>query len=137
MADYTITAASVSQGANAVLEDYIAGEDLTANQPVYIDSADNNEAKRADANDTAAKAVVRGLTLHGALSGQPVRIQRGGKINFGNNGTVGDIVILSDAVGLMCPSADLASGHYLSIIGAFVATGVVQINIFNTGVQKP
>ena len=76
-----------------------AGATITAGQSVYEDQADG-KIKLADANLSLAAAKAKGLALHGALSNQPIRYQKGGKAIVGA-GAAGVIVAsaLVDALG--------------------------------------
>lgn len=137
MADLSITAANVTPVAGYEGEHCVSGATLTAFMPVYIDSADSNKAKIADANVSAVLAAVRGLTLHAALAGQPVEIIKSGQVNLGAILTLGEEYVLSDAAGLVCPRSDLATGHWITRLGHAESTSVFNVDIKRTGLQVP
>lgn len=132
MADLTITAANVLKtavaGYTASEETVVAGATITAGQTVYLDSTDSNKAKLADANASQATAQTYGIALHAALSGQPLRILRGGPLSLGTILTRGLIYVQSATAGGIAPSADLASGHYSTILGWAYSTSVLIVN---------
>lgn len=136
MADLTITATSVAPVTGYQFVDAISGATLTAGLACYIDSV-TETAKIADNDDTAAKATVRGIALNAASSGQPVRLFTGGDINLGATLTVGIIYCLSSTAGAICPSSDLGSSDYVSILGVATTASNLKANIFNSGAQKP
>ena len=103
MVDFAITASQVLPGtdAAATFENGIAGAALTAGQPVFLDAA-TNTYRPADTNATAPEAVVRGIALHAAAVGQPIRVQTGGTLTIGAGAAipVGGVVVLSATPGL-------------------------------------
>ena len=82
MADLVITASQVKAGAGAVEGTGVAGATVTAGQSVYEDATDG-KIKLADCNLSLAAAKAKGVSLHGALAGQPLRYQKGGKLVAG------------------------------------------------------
>lgn len=135
-ADLTITAGSVTT-TSTQLRDVTAGATITAGQVVYLDASASDVAKLADNDASATTNVVAGIALHGASSGQPLRIITGGTITIGATVAVGTIYVLSSTAGAICPAADLASGDYTSIIGVATSTTVITLSIKNSGVQVP
>lgn len=127
MAALTITAANVVKGAGAKTKKGVAGETLTAGQSIYKSTSDGRVYK-ADANASAATAKCEGITLHGALAGQPIEYQDGGILAFGAILTVGHIYVVGATAGDICPHGDLAQGWYTSILGVAVTTGNLQMS---------
>jgi hypothetical protein len=128
MADVSITASQVAAGDDAEYYDGTAGETTTAGMPCYLATSDNTLYK-ADA-DTKSKAQVKGLALHGASAGQPLRVQTGGEIILGAAAAppAGTVYWLSQTAGGIAPFVDLDAGAmygtYLGI-GNSVATGLL------------
>jgi hypothetical protein len=122
MVDFSITASQVlpgSEAAGATFENGIAGVAVTAGQAVYLEDA-TKTFKLADNNDTsAALSVVRGVTLHAASAGQPLRVQTGGPLTIGAGAAipVGRVVVLSATAGGLAPVSDLTTGNRTTIIG--------------------
>lgn len=142
MADLSITAANVVAASDASLLQVTAGETITAGQPVYKDTADNNEYKLCD-HEAQASAVVAGVALNGASDGQPMRIITTGNLNPGATVTVGEIYCASGSVGTgnaaggICPEGDLASGDFVTVLGIGTTTSNIAIDIQVSGVAVP
>lgn len=137
MADLTVTATSVLPGTTgADFEMGVAGATVTAGQTVYLDTS-TNTYKLADANASALTAVVRGVALHGASSGQPLRIQRAGVYTAGATVVVGTVYVQSATAGGIAPAADLTTGYYTSVLGVGVTASTLGLSIYNSGVAVP
>lgn len=117
MADITITPSAVipSTVALARRRRAIAGATIAAGEEIYLDTADSNRAKLADAN--AATALIRtaiGLALNSASSGQPVDyIVEDDDLTIGTHGiTINGAIIGSGTPGKLAPIADNATGIF-------------------------
>jgi hypothetical protein len=128
MADLTVTAASVVAGANATKESGIAGETITAGQPVYKSTTTFKYMKADNNSATEAARSVRGIALNGASDGQPLVIQTKGDLTIGATMTAGIAYYLSDTAGGICPVADIGTGEYVSLIGVSKSTTVLAVN---------
>lgn len=137
MADYTITAANVIPASDATIERGTAGASIAAGKVVYQDSSDSNKIKLADANNSAATATVVGIALNAAESGQPVDYIRDGDVAMGSIFTIGDIVVLSATAGGAAPSADIATGWRVSILGVATSATNLRVKLNNSGALKP
>ena len=136
MADLSVTAASVAT-TSTQYRDVVAGATITAGQTIYLDSTDSDKAKLADANGSSATAVLVGIALHGASSGQPLRIQTGGTITIGATTIKGTVYILSATAGGIAPHSDLANGWYRVIVGVATDTaGTIKMGILVSGVTE-
>lgn len=140
MVDFAITASQVLPGtdASATFENGIAGLALTAGQPVFLDAA-TTTYRPADTNSTAPEAVVRGIALHAASAGQPIRVQSGGTLTIGAGAAVpvGGVVVLSATAGGLAPVADLATGHRTTVIGVGGALNTLILRIWPTQQVRP
>lgn len=134
MADISITAASVLSGANAKIEDGIAGATITAGQLVYRDAA-TGRYLLSDANGAAAAKTVRGVALNGASAGQPLKIQKKGLITAGGTLTAGISYYLSDTPGGLCPVADVGTGEDYVFVGIATTTAILNLNPTASGVS--
>lgn len=133
MADLSVTAANVVKGTDAVIEHGIAGETITAGQPVYLDTT-TNKLKLADCNSaTAAVRQPRGIALNGASDGQPLTIQRSGNITIGATLTPGASYYLSATAGGIAPFADLVTGDYFVLIGIAKTAAILTLALNYTG----
>jgi hypothetical protein len=141
MADLVITASQVKAGAGAVEGTGVAGEAITAGQSVYEDATDGR-IKLADANLSLAAAKSKGVSLHAALDGQPIRYQKGGKLVAGAGAAPakGTIYVVSGTAGGIAPSADLASGWHATVLGVGDGDGGIDLvpgGPFASGHQVP
>ena len=139
MADLSVTATQILAGADADFFDGTAGATITAGQVVYLDSIDAL-LKLADSDASLAKANCKGLALHGASSGQPLRIQTGGTITLGAGAApvVGKVYKLSIIPGGISPIEDMdAGGMYDSNIGVGGALNTVKLSLFASGEIVP
>jgi len=133
MADLSITAANVTATSSQPRSSGIAGATITAGQTLYIDATDANKLKPADANNGVEKAVVVGIALNGAASGQPVVYQTGGVITIGATVGVGDIYVQSRTPGGICPAADLLTNDFVTIVGVGMSAATLSLLFANTG----
>jgi hypothetical protein len=136
MADITVTAASVVPVAGFGFLDLTAGATITAGQTVYIDTANSNVAKLADADASALTATVAGVALHSASTSQPIRIITSGDYNPGATLVAGKLYVQSSTAGGIAPVADLTTGWRTSIIGVATTTSNMSLVIKNTGVTN-
>ena len=141
MADLTITAANVATGTDAKTANGTAGATITAGQALYIDATDSNKIKLADANASLATSALVGVSLHAALSGQPITYQISGEMNPGATLAVGTIYVLSATAGGIAPAApgvtDLATGMYTNIVGIGKTATNMKLVIATAGVAVP
>lgn len=136
-ADLTITAASVVPGADAKKETGVAGEAVTAGQPVYRAAATGKYFKADADSATAEVRVVRGIALHAAAANQPLTIQTGGSLTIGSTVTVAAPYYLSATAGGIMPGADLTTGKYPVLLGFATTTGIIKLSIVHAGVAVP
>lgn len=136
MADVVVTAAEVLPGSDTTYFDGTAGATVTAGQTCYLDSA-TNTLKLADANASSATGTVKGIAMHGASSGQPLRLAVGGSIDPGFTVTVNTIYVQSATAGGIAPAADLASGHYGCIVGWGITASSLKLIMNNSSVATP
>jgi hypothetical protein len=133
MADLSITVANVVAGANAVKETGIAGETITAGQPVYKDAASKRFMKAKSTSAVPGASVAYGIALHGSLLYQPLTVQKSGDITIGSAITVGSAYYLSETAGGIEPVADLAAGENVCVLGFAKTTTVLDLKISNPG----
>ncbi len=140
MAALSITVAELLAGSgdSAIFESRNAGGTITAGQSVYLD-ATTNTYKLADSNDSAATAVVRGIALHAALAGQPLKIQMAGPITIGATAamTVGQTYCIGTTAGSIVPISDLTTGDRVSHLGVATTAAILGLKINNSGALKP
>lgn len=126
MADLTVSASGIAKGTNATFDTGVAGASITAGQPLYKDTANNNVLKPA-VNTSSTACVVAGIALHAAATGQPIQYQTSGDLYMtGTTLPVGSVYVLSATAGGMCPVADLEATtgtSYCTIIGGTTVTG--------------
>ena len=127
MADLTVTAASVLASAAATnVRNGIAGETLTAGMPVYIDTADGNSLKKAQA--TSAKHACVGITTSAAADGQPIAYTASDtSFAIGSTVVVGTVYCVSATAGGICPLVDLVSPDYVTVLGVANTTSTIVL----------
>lgn len=117
--DLSVTATSVVPGTKAMqnLLRGTAGVTITAGQLLYYD-ATAGTYKLADANASAATALVVGMAAHGASAGQPIAI-----ITEDDDLTVGatlsmsaPVYVVSANAGGIAPVGDVAAGWYPGVV---------------------
>jgi len=140
MADITVTAANVAKGSGAVINhDFVAGETITAGMAVYRKESDGRWWK-AQCDNTAEEvgngsaSVPRfGVSLHGALAGQPLSVQTSGPYTAGGTVVAGTPYVVSATAGGICPHADLVSTNKVTFVGYGISTTQIQIAPIVTG----
>lgn len=111
-----------------------AGEDIDAGEVVY---KLNNTWRLAQCDDTAAKSVARAIALNSAKTGQTCEAMKTGTLTADAVFTKGVVYVLDGTDGKMCPSADLASDDYVTIIGVGASTTTLLLGINATQILKP
>lgn len=135
MPDLSITAANVAPSVGWLFKDGTAGASITAGQSIYEDATDSGKIKLADANASAAAADAKGIALHAALSGQPIRYQTEGDITIGSTEMQqGKIYVQSNNAGGIAPSTDLGSGWYTKVVGVAKTHSVLTLILKGAGV---
>lgn len=136
MAEISITPGNVVAGTDADFYDGIAGGTVTAGVVCYLDDTDNS-LKSADANVSVTEAEVKGIALHGASAGQPLRVQVSGELTIGGTVVLATIYILgAGGSGGIAPSVDLASGWYTSVLGVASSATKLRLGILNSRALK-
>lgn len=124
--DISITAANVVPSSAAEIGRGTAGATITAGQLLYKDSSDGYKLKLADCNASAATTVVVGMALNGASSGQPVAyVIYDPALAIAGSRTIGDIYVLSATAGGVAPASDIASGHYVVVVGVVTSSTTI------------
>lgn len=129
MAALTVTASSVAASASATINRAgTAGASITAGQPVYIDTADGNELKPAQA--TSAKHAAVGIALNNAEDGQPVAYaSKDPSFTPGATLVTGTVYCVGDTTaGDIDPVADLGSGDFVTVLGVATSTSVLNLD---------
>lgn len=134
MTALSITAANVVAGSNATRDNGIAGEAISAGQPIYINST-TNRVMLADTNSATAEArISKGIALNGGSAEQPVAFIKEGDLTVGAVLTKGVAYYLGGAPGAIVPVADLTTGDYTCILGIAKSTSVLGVKIQSAGV---
>ncbi len=96
-----------------------AGEALTAGDVVYLDKADGSKAKGADADDSAATAVVLGVCAEDIADDATGEVYLVGDVRVYTDlsgATVGDVVYLSDTAGEVSVTAGTGTVLRMGIV---------------------
>ena len=136
MAAITVTAGSVVPGSDANVATGFAGATITAGQVLYIDTANSNVLKLAQCDGTALEATVAGIALNGASSGQVVNYIKGGTVTIGGTTVAGTMYGVGTTAGDIIPHADIATTNKVSYVGYATTTGILSVQINNTGITK-
>lgn len=136
MADISITASAVLKGTNSIVDNGIAGATITAGQSLYKDTANSDVLKLAIGNGTSLQSTVAGISLHAALSGQPIQYITGGNLTLNAVLTAGKLYVLSGTAGGIAPSADLATGWKTSLLGIAASTTNLTLKVTNSDVTN-
>ena len=130
----TITAANIIPVAGYSFGTGVSGGTLTAGMPVYKDASDSDKIKAADANASDAAAAAVGITLHAALTGQPVKYITGGNLGFGAILTAGLVYVVgATTAGDIEASTALTTNWRTSILGVATTTSNLALNIIVSG----
>lgn len=132
MAEISITNTAVLATSDTIKKDAIAGETIAAGKWIYIDAADNNEAKLAQNDSTAAQADAVGIALNGASAGQPVQYAIAGNVTVDNT-TADKFYFLSSTAGNMELESDLASSERIVLLCYATSATNIKLAINNTG----
>ncbi|RWO08226.1 hypothetical protein [Mesorhizobium sp.] len=127
MADITITASAVLASSTATVENGTAGAAVTAGQTVYL-SPTTGKYELADADGAADLRRPRGIALHSAGIGQPLRIHKEGDLTM-DGLTAGVTYYQSPNPGGIAPRADVLTGDYVTVIGVAKSTTVLAVDI--------
>ncbi len=134
MAAISVTASAVAPGTDCNIVQAIAGTTITAGQPLYIDTANGNVMKVADADLSALGATVAGISMNGASTGQLVFYANAGFVTFNAVLTAGKAYVLGANPGDICPIADLTTSWRTSLLGIAYSTTSLKLLLHNSGV---
>lgn len=138
MANITVTAANVTPGTNAVLEDAIVFEAVTAGQLLYRRASDSKLGLCDNNHASAEGRVPFGIAINNAAVNQGVRVVTQGRINIGATVTVGTPHFSSDTPGAISNlQSDAATGESPSFLGFAVATTTIDVFLKYSGVTVP
>lgn len=143
MADVSPTAADVVMVSGSDKK-VTFGATITAGAVLYFDTtAGEGDYKLAQCDGTALEAGSADIViaLNGGADGQPGRVAAlnpGDVVNVGATLTEGEIYVLSQAAGAMCPEADIVTADdYVTVLGVGNSDGnLVCIGLY-TGAQIP
>lgn len=140
MADISITAANVAKGTGAVVvNNYPAGESVTAGQVVYLKSSDSKwyKAQADGTSEESGYGVQRGIALHASAANQPLVVQTAGLITIGATVVAATEYVVSATAGGIAPHADLASTNKYTRVGYATTSAILMVEMNPTGVAVP
>lgn len=121
MADLSINPSGVLASSTAVIDEGIAGANITAGQALYIDSTDSNKLKLCQ--NTASKTNFAGISLQTSYTGQPVKyVKEDLEFTPGATVAVGVLYTNANTSGGIRPDADNVTGNYVTAIGIGIST---------------
>src|SRR5262245_22798408 len=127
-----VTPANVVAGTDADFFQGYAGATVTAGMAVYEDAQDH-KLRPADADGGARAAAVRGIALHGAFDGQPLRVQTAGFITIGGTTSVGENYALGETPGGIVPATEVAIGSFMTTLGVGASLNRLKLHIDASG----
>ena len=136
MANLTQTAAEVGvRGSTCKLLVVQAGEAVTQGMPLYRLATDGKYYK-AESGDTEAKALAIGVAMTPAAADEHACIcTGGGNVDLGATLTAGEVYAVSATAGSVCPTSDLVSTDYVTILGVAASTAAIALDINATAIQ--
>lgn len=137
MTALSVTATEVLPSTAAVLKYGTAGVAITAGQVCYLDTSANTW-KLFDANLSSANAGQPHIALNSCSAGQPLTLQYGGLLIIGATAapTAGLTYMADRVAGGIIPSADIASGDKVAIIGVAASASTIQLICWNSGASR-
>jgi hypothetical protein len=130
----TITPANVRSGADADYFQGYAGAAVTAGMAVYQDRADAKLRPATNAGGAGA-ANVKGIALHGAGDGQPLRVQTAGTLAIGGTTVVGAQYSLGTA-GAIVDDVDVVATQFVTTIGVGGTNNTLKLAINASGQRE-
>ena len=135
MADYPITASSVTYTEISSPQTVVIGENVTEGRCIYLDSV-TDRYFLADATDET-KGDPKYITLSAGVTGEWVMAISDGTYTAGTTLVQGDPIFLSKTAGAgaMAPDTDLVATNFVTQIGFAVSTTEIAIDFNNTGIE--
>lgn len=135
MAAISVTAANVLASSAAVIRrEYAAGATVTAGQLVYLNASNAWALVDIDANLGCGVADLRGITLNGASTGQPVAVCTNDTA-FVPGGTLSNgLVVFGSVTAGGITFADIPGANaYPVVVGIAKSTTVLNLQPFASG----
>lgn len=135
MAAISITAANVLASSAAVIRrEYTSGATVTAGQLVYLNASNQWALVDIDANLGCGVSDLRGITLNGASSGQPLAVCTSDTA-FTPGGTLSNgLVVYGSVTAGGITYADIPGANaYPVVVGIAKSTTVLNLNPFASG----
>jgi hypothetical protein len=125
VADLVITASQVKL-ISGVPKRGIAGVAVAAGKSIFVDPADAERIKLADANGTGDSRRCAGVALCDAAAHQPIEYADNGEVQLTTGSAIaaaGTLIVLSGNAGMMAPHGDIVAGWYTNVLGYMSADG--------------
>jgi hypothetical protein len=133
MPDAVITPSSVVQGSGAQTTASFAGETITAGQIVYRHT--DGLVYKTDADASVQSRALLGIALNGGALNQPILVQTTGQVNLGSGLLQGRVYVASATPGGFAPAADLVVGWASLLVGVALSTAVLDLRIYDPGID--
>lgn len=126
---------AVRPTSNTQVSSVVYGATIAAGVPVYSDSADSDQHKATDADDSEATATAKGITITpGVDGGYGLLATRGSIILVGTTMTVGTTYYCGATAGEIVPEGDLGTGDYVTRLGTAATATQLDLDIEATGI---
>lgn len=134
MVALAITATEVIPGTDATFAYGTAAESITPGDVVFLDPS-TSTYKLFDANSTSLNTRQPAIALNTAGASQRLTVQTGGSITIGASAapTLGLVYVAGATAGDINPSADIASGWRVAIIGVATSASAIKLILSNSG----
>jgi hypothetical protein len=126
---------AVRPTATTNFERVVYGATVAVGQPLYLDPADN-EYKLADADAVATAAAVGIAMTPGVDGGYGIIAKSGAIILVGTTMAKGINYFVGTTPGEIVLEGDLATGDFITRLGAAASTTQLQLAIDRTGIDK-
>ena len=125
---------AVRATSNTITEKVAYGATIASGVPLYQDSSDG-QYKITDANASAATAAAKGIAITpGVDDGYGLIAKAGSIILVGTTMAVGTTYCVGPTAGEIIPTADLATGDIVTILGTAATATQLDLNIKATGI---
>jgi hypothetical protein len=127
---------AVRPTANTIVENVLYGATISAGQPLYLDSTDN-EHKLADANASTTTAMARGIAVTpGVDAGYGFIARSGSIILVGTTMVVGEQYYVGPTAGQIIASSELTTGDRVTLLGVAASATQLDLNVKVTGITR-
>lgn len=128
-------ASVVTNGTNSQLPG-TSGSPINAGNPIYQDANGNWNAAGASGQLLSGGNTLIRIALNSAPgAGQPITTMVSGKVNLGATLQQGQVYVVSNTTGAICPYSDLVNTNWVTLLGVALDQNNLQCNPFAYNTQ--